>query len=220
MGIAGPWDKRNCPHCTRAAYWDLHYNGTASCTACGVLCQSTAFEGFQTSFAHGYSPLNTLQQNATYTRIKRFQKYLNRASMRQSMNSVPDATWEYLLPLAPFHSPGHIMRTLKKAKLKRKCYDCLPLLTFHLCPTHKVPQITDAEYGAALEYFRAIDHAFPERGSFMSYLYVLEFVLVQIGRQDILPYISRIQCQKRRANYAQRLAAIIRDAISDGTLRV
>ena len=141
MGTAGPWDKRNCPHCTKAAYWDLHYNGTASCTACGVLCQSTAFEGFQTSFAHGYSPLNTLQQNATYTRTKRFQKYLNRASMRQSMNSVPDATWEFLLQHAPYSSPAHILRTLKKTKLKRKCYDCLPLLTHHLCPDVSVPAL-------------------------------------------------------------------------------
>ena len=58
----------------------------ASCTACGVLAEAWAFEGFQTSFAHGYSPLSTLQQNQAYTRTKRFVKYLNRASMKQSMN--------------------------------------------------------------------------------------------------------------------------------------
>ena len=59
-----------------------------------------------------------------------------------------------------------------------------------------------------------IDRAFPDKGSFMSYMYVLEFVMVSIGRADMLPYISRIQCRKRRAKYGTRLAAIIRDAIS------
>jgi len=71
---------------------------------------------------------------------------------------------------------------------------------------------------SALDYFRVIDRAFPDKGSFMSYMYVLEFVMVNIGRADMLPYISRIQCRKRRAKYGIRLAAIIRDARSDGSL--
>ena len=218
MGEQPLWDKRRCPHCNKYAFWELHYNGKASCTACGVLCDSWAFEGFQTSYAHGYSPVNSLQQNQVYTRTKRFVKYLNRASMKQSVNSVPDDTWEYLLQRAPYKSPGHILRTLKKAKLKRKCYDCLPLLTHHLCPDVSVPRLSEREQRRALEYFDIIDQAFPHTGSFMSYLYVLEFILIQVGRQDVLPYISRIQCQKRRAKYGTRLAAIIRDAISGGSL--
>mgnify|MGYP000574880378 FL=1 len=207
------WDKRRCPHCDKLAFWELHCNGKASCTACGTLCDSHMFEGFQTSYAHGYSPLNSLQQNQVYTRTKRFVKYLNRASMKQSVNSVPDDTWAFLID----HG-AHILRTLKKAKLKRKCYDCLPLLTHHLCPDVSVPRLSEREQRRALEYFDIIDQAFPHTGSFMSYLYVLEFILIQVGRQDVLPYISRIQCQKRRAKYGTRLAAIIRDAISGGSL--
>ena len=213
------WDKRICPTCKNAAFWEMHYNGKASCTACGVLAEAWAFEGFQTSFAHGYSPLSTLQQTQVYTRTKRFVKYLNRASMKQSVNSVPDETWAFLLRHAPYRDPAHILRTLKKAKIKRKCYDCLPLLTYHMCPGLDVPRISDLEQKRALDYFEVIDRAFPEKGSFMSYLYVLEFILESIGRSDVLPFISRIQSQKRRTKYSMRLAAIIRDAISDGTLR-
>ena len=66
----GNWDKRVCPTCKCHAFWEMHYNGKASCTACGVLAEAWAFEGFQTSFAHGYSPLSTLQQNQAYTRTK------------------------------------------------------------------------------------------------------------------------------------------------------
>ena len=210
------WDKRICPTCKHAAFWEMHYNGKASCTACGVIAEAWAFEA---SFAHGYSPLSTLQQTQVYTRTKRFVKYLNRASMKQSVNSVPDETWAFLLRHAPYRDPAHILRTLKKAKIKRKCYDCLPLLTFHLCPGLDVPRISDLEQKRALDYFGVIDRAFPQKGSFMSYLYVLEFILESIGRSDVLPFISRIQCQKRRTKYSMRLAAIIRDAKSDGTLR-
>ena len=138
--------------------------------------------------------------------------------MKQSANSVPDDTWAFLIDHGPYDSPAHILRTLKKAKLKRKCYDCLPLLTHHLCPNISVPRLTEREQRCALEYFSVIDRAFPHTGSFMSYLYVLEFILISVGRADVLPYISRIQCQKRRAKYGTRLAAI-RDAKSDGSLQ-
>jgi len=215
-----PWDKRLCPVCNRFALWEVYFNGTATCTACGVLNHSGAFEGFEASFVHGYSPLNTLQQNIAYTREKRFQKYLNRASMKQSMNSVPDETWKFLLKNKPYTGPGHIMRTLKKSRLRRKCYDCLPLITFHMCPACKVPRITERENKCALEYFRSIDRAFPHKGSFMSYLFILEFVLCAMGRSDMMPFLSRIKCKKRRAKYGHRLSAIIRDALSDGSLRV
>ena len=103
------WDKRRCPHCDKLAFWELHYNGKASCTACGTLCASL-FEGFQTSYAHGYSPVSTLQQNQVNTRTKRFLKYLNRASMKQSANSVPDDTWAFLMDHAlqkPRTHPAH-----------------------------------------------------------------------------------------------------------------
>lgn len=213
------WGKRTCPHCENVAYWDLHYNGSASCTSCGTLSTANAFEGFETTYIHGYSPLNTLQQNAVYTRLKRFQKYLNRASMRQSMNSVPDDTWRYLIDRGPYNSPGHILRTLKKSKLKRKCYDCLPLLTHHLCAHINVPKLVEREYRQALEYFRAIDEAFPIRGSFMSYLFILEFILCELGRPDMLPFISRIHCRKRRDKYQTHLTSVIKDALTDGSLR-
>ena len=54
----------------------------------------------------------------------------------------------------------------------------------------------------------------------MSYLFILEFVLCAMGRSDMMPFLSRIKCKKRRAKYGHRLSAIIRDALSDGSLRV
>ena len=82
-----------------------------------------------------YTPSAPLHQN-TYTRLKRFRKYLSRAAMHQSAVSIPDATWKYLFEGAPYTSPRAIVRRLKRARGMglKKCYDCLPLLTHHLCP--------------------------------------------------------------------------------------
>ena len=206
---------RICSNCNARAYWEMHYNGCASCTRCGVLSQAETF-----NYIHGYTPLNSLQQNVAYTRSKRFQKYLNRACMKQSIKSVPDGTWKFLLDNGPYNSPGHIIHTLKKAKLKRKCYDCLPLFVHHLCDKYTVPTLTDREYNLALKYFQVIDLAFPDKKSFMSYLYILEYILSHMGRSDMLPFITRIHCRKRRENYKRHLTSIITCALSDGSLQV
>ena len=203
-----------CSNCNAPAFWDMHYNGSASCMRCGALSQSQSF-----NFIHGYTPLNSLQQNVAYTRTKRFQKYLNHACMKQSIKSVPDETWKFLLDNKPYNSPGHIVHTLKRAKLKRKCYDCLPMFVLHLCDNCDVPTLTEREYNLALNYFRVVDQAFPNKGSFMSYLYVLEFILTHMGRTDMLPFISRIHCRKRREKYKRHLTSIITSALSDGSLQ-
>jgi hypothetical protein len=103
--------------------WEMHYNGSASCMRCGELSRAQSF-----NYIHGYTPLNSLQQNVAYTRTKRFQKYLNHACMKQGIKSVPDETWKFLLDNGPYKSPGHIVNKLKRAKLKR-----LPLFVRHLC---------------------------------------------------------------------------------------
>ena len=204
-----------CSSCDAPAMWEMHYNGSASCMRCGELSRAQSF-----NYIHGYTPLNSLQQNVAYTRTKRFQKYLNHACMKQGIKSVPDETWKFLLDNGPYKSPGHIVSKLKRAKLKRKCYDSLPMFVCHLCDNCDVPKITNREYRIALAYFRVIDLAFPDKSSFMSYLYILEFILTHMGRSDMLPFISRIQCRKRRGKYKRHLAAIITSALSDGSLQV
>ena len=53
--------------------------------------------------------------------------------------------------------------------------------------------------------FNEIDDGFPRSSKFVSYLYVLEHVLVRIGRGDMLPFLNRIQCPKRRREYEERI---------------
>ena len=55
--------------------------------------------------------------------------------------------------------------------------------------------------------FNQIEAAFPNGSKFVSYLYLLEYILIQIGRSDILPFLNRIQCTKRRKMYDERITS-------------
>lgn len=144
----------------------------------------------------------------SYTRLKRFKKYLCRAMRQQSSCTVPKETWDYLLARRPYRDTQHIQWTLKQARtLKRKCYDSLPFLTAALCPHLEVPCIDELEKARAIEMFHKIDAACLE-GPFISYLFCLEFILRKLGRDDVCLFINLIQCPKRRIKYTERLEAI------------
>ena len=206
--------------CGNQIRWDMHMNGTASCMKCGQLNTHESYCPSE-NYVHAFQSMSVLCQTQTYTRAKRFKKYLHRACRRQSCNSVPDATWKYLLHHRPYTGPAHVLRTLKQAgrTLRNKCYDCLPLLVHHLCNV-PVPVLRDREIAVAMDHFAVIDAAFPRDGGFMSYAYALEFILLKMDRADMLPFLSGIQCVKRRAHYNQKLTRIFRDASGGGIQRV
>ena len=145
----------------------------------------------------------------TYTRVKRFQKYLNRAGKTPSACSVPTETWRYLMCRGPYTSPVAIVRTLMAAgkRLKKNCYDSLPFLCEHLANLH-VPTLTGSDKAQAMVAFRKLDTAYKKGERFVSYLYALEYILVHIGRGDMLPFINKISCKKRRAAYQHRLSRV------------
>ena len=68
-----------------------------------------------------------------------------------------------------------------------------------------MPEITYEDTTLALRMFDRIEIGFPKGSKFVSYLYLLEHILVSIGRQDMLPFLNRIQCPKRRRQYEDRI---------------
>ena len=183
-------------------------NGGASCTNCGTLTHGGAGGFIDSNFLHPFQLVSMLQQSQTYTRKKRFRKYIQRVSRSQGMTSIPNETWKYLIKHKPYRSPQDILATLKKSKLHRKCYDSLPMMTHYLCPEIHVPTLSEQEKKSGLYMFDIVDRAYPKSKSFISYAYILEFILKRLGRGDMLPFVSRIQCLKRRAEYGRQLAAI------------
>ena len=180
--------------------------GSLVCTRCGVENFSNIFDS-KTAYMSYCVPLVA---PASYTRQKRFRKYLQRAAMQQSGASVPQSTWEYLFKRAPFKTPRGIICHLKNApkKIRKKCYDCLPLLIKVLCPHLHVPTLPESDKYLALAAFKQLDHAYTKGEPFVSYLFALEYILELIGRADMLPFINKIQCRKRRYRYRKRLDKI------------
>ena len=103
----------------------------------------------------------------------------------------------------PYSSPGAILRRLKRAPkhICKKCYDSLPMLVNTLCPGVAVPELQESDKYQAVSRFRALDDAYNQGEPFVSYLFALEYILELIQRSDMLPFINKIQCRKRRAAY-------------------
>jgi len=198
-----------CLECKTAEDIRLTDYGTLVCTRCGI-------ENFKwiISAQAAHAPYCVpLHSQATYTRIKRFRKYLQRASMQQSASTIPENTWDYLMEGCknkPYHGPASIVRRLKKApkRIRKKCYDSLPLLVKMLCPHINVPRLTESDKLCAMTAFRKLDAAYNNGEPFVSYLYALEFILDHIGRSDVLPFINKICCRTRRSAYRFRLNKI------------
>ena len=196
-----------CPLCyTKRMIVEL---GSLVCTNCG-------HENFSNMFTvnEAYTPYSIpISGPASYTRVKRFKKYLQRAAMNQSASTIPRDTWDYLLEGQPYRGPGNIVRRLKRApkNVRKKCYDSLPILVRLLCPHINVPTLSEREKDNAMAAFFMLDLAYREGEPFVSYLYVLEYILTLTGRPDILPYINKISCKKRRAAYKQRLDLVFRN---------
>jgi hypothetical protein len=195
-------DQDSCAACKTTTVFDYIGAGLRCCTLCG-----TTTIGQMEEFGAMWCS-NEQMVRSNYTRLRRFKKYLSRACHMQSCSTVPDETWEYLFAHAPYNGPKSIMRCLKKSKLKRKCYDSLALMTMHLCSDWDVPCMTDREFRYALELFAVVDEHFKDKKSFCSYLYVLEYILRKMDRADIVPFVSVIQCCRRRNDYQSLLDRI------------
>ena len=195
------------------------------CKACAVLCVQTGYgsmvcprcgcEDFSSIYdTHNayFSYSVPLVPPATYTRMKRFRKYLQRAARQQSTSTVPPGTWDYLFAGKPYSCPGAILRRLKRAPkhICKKCYDSLPMLVYTLCPGVAVPELQESDKYQAVSRFRALDDAYNQGEPFVSYLFALEYILELIGKSVLLPFINKIQCRKRRAAYRWRLDKIFK----------
>ncbi len=182
--------------------------GMDFCLMCGLGRTS------QLDTVPGYTHQNPIPGHQSYTRMKRFKKYLCRAMRQQSSCTVPRETWDYLLDGQPYRGPANIVRRLKKApkQVRKKCYDSLPLLVRMLCPHIRVPSITEREKERAMGAFSMLDNKYRNGEPFVSYLYALEYILGLIGRGDMLFYINKISCRKRRAAYKFRLDRIFKNS--------
>ena len=198
-----------CKGCSKVSGIRVTDIGSTVCVHCGV----EEFDFLNVQYGRQLPYCVPLVPPVSYTRVKRFRKYLQRASMQQSASTIPPDTWDYLLAGAPYRGPRNIVRRLKKApkQIRKKCYDSLPLLVKMLCPHIRVPRLIESDKLNALTAFRKLDAAYNAGEPFVSYLFALEYILKHIGRADVLPFINKICCRKRRYAYNRRLDKIFCD---------
>ena len=192
------------PCCTRRCVRTTPHSGSEVCTSCGA--EKQVFDCTTVQYVYPRNHEICYRKKQPYARSKRFAKYLARAGREQNLSSIPNETWSYLMKHGPYHGPADILFVLKRSSLKTKCYDSLPLLTKQLCSC-SVPLLTNMESLRAMDEFNYIESQFPRGAKFVSYLYLLEYILVLIGRSDILPFLNRIQCTKRRRIYDERITS-------------
>ena len=196
-----------CEQCktTSIVYTEYH---SRVCTRCGLEDFARILD---TEHSYGAYAVPLISE-ATYTRVKRFKKYLMRAAMEQSANTIPEATWNYLLGGQPYNGPASIVRRLKKKTVRKKCYDSLPFLVKMLCPHIQVPTLSERDKSNAVRVFQTLDTAYRKGEPFVSYLYALEYILELIGCEDLLPFINKISCRNRRAQYRHRLDRVFKNS--------
>lgn len=136
--------------------------GSLVCLMCGVEDLSQMWMTDTT-----FVPRGALQCTGTYTRQKRFRKYVHRTAMHQSATCVPNETWEYLLKRGPYSGPRDIVARLKRLRRSnmKKCYDCLPYLTSVLCPHLQVPHLDETDKNDAMFLFRKLDYEYTRGGA-------------------------------------------------------
>ena len=197
--MSNAWAPPQCKQCENTCFEEGGF-GLDFCTICGLGKPGSLRNDWQFVFQ------DRIPGQQSYTRLKRFKKYLCRAMRQQSSCSVPKDTWDYLWSKRPYRDAKHVQLTLKRARhLKRKCYDSLPLLVQNLCPHVNVPSLTRFDKQRAITAFKTLDAAYGDGEPFVSYLFALEFILELIGRSDVLPFINKISCKKRRSAYRCRL---------------
>ena len=94
------------------------------------------------------------------------------------------------------------MRTSRDRCCKR--YDAIALLAFHIIGVRVTPLTLQQQKWAEYK-FRDIQWIHGrEHGTFPAYSWVIEQVLICLGRADLLEFVHLLKCRHRRAVYSKR----------------
>ena len=162
------------------------------CVVCGVV-QSflVASVGFTLGGATARVP---------YSRLKRFQRVFSNAFGLRVARLSPKLLQEF--DRTPPLSTQDLFRQIKGFKHREmKRYDAIAFLSVQML-SHKIKPLTQGELVVANSRFRDVEstHSFCG-GTFPAYSWVVERILTIINRGDLMQYVHRLKCPKRRRLY-------------------
>ena len=138
---------------------------------------------------------------APYSRAKRFARILSNAFGQRTPKVHSDLIKS--IEACECRSPEDIYRLIRRAKPRNhKRYDSLAYLSFNLTDTPIRP-LTQGEFGWCIKQFQLVLERFIKvRGTFPAYSYIVERCLLALRRDDLLRFVHKLKCKRRRRVYS------------------
>ena len=135
-----------------------------------------------------------------YSRRKRFQKLLHNAWSAR-LPSMRDDFVKYIQKHAP-KTPQRIIELIRTANRREfKRYDCISRLSIEFLG-HRPRPLTPCQISECMGIFQRVEIVHRRaRGVFPAYSFLIELCLVKVGRPDLIQYIHRLKCPRRRSTY-------------------
>ena len=135
-----------------------------------------------------------------YCRKKRFQKLLHNVWSAR-LPSMKDQFVRYIQENCP-KTPAEIIELIRTAKPREyKRYDCISRLSIEFLNHRPIP-LTRSQISQCMGIFQRVEIEHRRRkGVFPAYSFLIELCLAKVGRPDLIQYIHRLKCPRRRARY-------------------
>ena len=135
-----------------------------------------------------------------YCRKKRFQKLLHNVWSARLPN-MKDRFVQYIQENKP-ETPAQIIELIRTAKPREyKRYDCISRLSIEFL-NHRPKPLTQCQISECMGIFERVEIVHRrQKGVFPAYSFLIELCLVKVDRPDLIQYIHRLKCPRRRSRY-------------------
>ena len=150
---------------------------------------------------------------APYSRRKRFLRLLANTYANR-VSRVSKQLTDNLMLCKP-RTVDDIYTFLRRSRHRWfKRYDALALLSYHILGVTVKPLSLHQQKWAEYK-FRDVQWIHGrDRGTFPAYSWIIEQVLVALGRKDLLQYVHLLKCRHRRAVYTKKYGHVFRNLIA------
>ena len=143
-----------------------------------------------------------------YSRIRRFSRILSNVFAHRC--PTVDNRLMKLICEADLQGPAEVFRHIRSLEARwAKRYDACAYLCVNVL-NHKIPPLCRDDMAYCLGRFRMVEtlHRY-HGGSFPAYSWIAERLLFHVNRGDLVPYIHRLKCRRRRKTYTHRYERVL-----------
>ena len=180
-------------------------DGALVCALCGVAI-TIGTQYVHTPIIDKYGRFFPHASRLRYNRARRFSRII--ANTYGHRVPVLDAKlYPHLLPCTDIQSVFRVIRSLEARWAKR--YDAVAWIYVNIIGGTIRP-LSASNYAWCIGQFKKLEilHRY-HRGSFPAYSWICEELFRQIGRTDLLVFLHKLKCRKRRRTYAELYHSVL-----------